>query len=194
MGAMPRITTERLLLRPFCLYDAKNYFALATDPEVLNGTDMPHDLDESCVREWIVGHPEFWERRKELYMLATSLVTREIIGSVSIFTHERHNKAELGYWIAKSAWGHGYATEATLAMVKYVFETMKLYRIEANHLLRNPSSGKVLQKLGFKYEGYLRQSYLKDGNFEDLLYYGLLRSEFPYLEEKLEEKEEKEEK
>lgn len=184
MSSMPRIKTERLLLRPFCLYDVKNYFALITDPEVLSGTDMPHELEESCVREWIVAHPEFWERRRELYMLATSLSTREIIGSVSIFTHDRHNKADLGYWMAKSAWGKGYATEATLAMVKYAFETMKLHRMEANHLLRNPTSGRVLQKLGFKYEGLMRQSYLKDGIFEDLVFYGLLRKEFPGLEEK----------
>lgn len=178
MSSMPRIKTERLLLRPFCLYDAKNYFSLATDPEVLKGTDMPHDLEEAAVREWIVGHPEYWERRKELFMLATSLATREILGSVSIFTHERHNKAELGYWIAHTAWNQGYASEATHAMVKFAFGTMKLHRMEANHLVRNPSSGKVLQKLGFKFEGLLRQSYLKDGVYEDLAYYGLMRDEF----------------
>lgn len=178
MGPMPRIKTKRLLLRPFCLYDAKTYFALATDPAVLSGTDMPHDLDEASAREWIVSHPECWERRKELFMLATSLENREIIGSVSIFTHDRHNKAELGYWIAHSFWNKGFASEATLAMVTFAFETMKLHKIEANHLVRNPSSGKVLQKIGFKYEGLLRQSYLKDGIFEDLAYYGLLQSEF----------------
>ncbi len=178
MSSMPRIKTERLLLRPFCLYDAKNYFSLATDPEVLHGTDMPHDLDEGAVREWIVGHPGYWEQRKELFMLATSLESREIVGSVSIFTHERHNKAELGYWIAHHLWGKGYASEATLAMVTFAFKTMNLYRMEANHLLRNPSSGKVLQKLGFKYEGLFRQSYLKDGIYEDLVYYGLMREEF----------------
>lgn len=178
MGAMPRIKTERLLLRPFCLYDAKPYFTLIMNPEVLNGTDMPHELDEVAIREWIVGHPEFWQHRRELFMLVTSLETREIVGSVSIFTHDRHNKAEMGYWVARSMWGKGYGTEAGMAMVEYAFETMKLNRLEANHLLRNPSSGRVLEKIGFKYEGLLRQSYLKDGVFEDLVYYGLLRKEF----------------
>lgn len=178
MGAMPRIKTERLLLRPFCLYDAKNYFSLITDPYILSGTDMPHDIDEPSAREWIVGHPEYWERRRELFMLATSLETREIIGSISIFTHERHNKAEVGYWIAHREWGKGYATEMTLTMVTFAFKTMNLHKLEANHLVRNPSSGKVLQKIGFKNEGLLRESYLKDGIYEDLAYYGLLQSEF----------------
>lgn len=177
-GPIPRVTTKRLLLRPFCLYDVKNYFRLATHPEVLKGTDMPHDLEETAVREWVAAHPEYWQHRRELFLLITSLETREIIGSVSLFTHERHNKAELGYWITYPAWGQGYATEATQEMVKFAFETMHLHRLEANHLLRNPDSGHVLEKLGFKYEGILRQAYLKDKSYEDLKYYGLLQSEY----------------
>jgi RimJ/RimL family protein N-acetyltransferase len=191
MGPIPRIKTERLMLRPFCLYDVKAYYRLATDPEVLKGTDMPHDLEEAAAREWVVGHPEYWQRRKELFMLITSLETREIVGSASLFTHERHNKAELGYWIAHREWGKGYATEATSEMVKFAFETMKLHRLEANHLVRNPSSGRVIEKLGFRYEGLLRESYLKDGSYEDLKYYGFLASEYNAAHEKLDEIEEK---
>lgn len=178
MGPIPRIKTERLLLRPFCLYDVKSYYSLATDPEVLQGTDMPHELEEAAAREWIVGHPEYWQRRKELFLLITSFETREILGSVSLFTHERHNKAELGYWIARKVWGQGYATEATEVVVKFAFETMKLHRMEANHLVKNLSSGRVIEKLGFQYEGLLRGAYLKDGSYEDLKYYGLLEAEY----------------
>lgn len=178
MSSIPRIQTKRLLLRPFCLYDAKSYYSLASDPEILKGTDQPHELDEASAREWIIGHPEYWQRRKDLFLLITSLETREILGSVSLFTHERHNKAELGYWIAHKAWGKGYATEATEAIVKFAFDTMKLYRIEANHLVKNASSGRVIEKLGFQYEGLLRGAYLKDGSYEDLKYYGLLETEY----------------
>lgn len=178
LGSMPRIETERLLLRPFCLYDVKTYYGLATDEEVLKGTDMPHELDEASAREWVVAHPESWQRRKELFVLVTTLDTREIVGSVSVFTYDRHDKADLGYWIARSEWGKGYATEATEAIVKYVFGTMKLHKLEANHLARNPSSGKVLEKLGFIYEGLHRDAYLKDGVHEDLVFYGLLRDEY----------------
>ena len=178
LGQMPRIKTERLLLRPFCLYDVKNYFELATDSDVLSGTDMPHELSETSVREWVLSHPECWQRRREVYVVVTEIETRETVGSVSLFTYDRHNKADLGYWIAKEHWGKGYGTEATEAMVTYAFDTMKLHKLEANHLLRNPSSGKVLEKLGFIYEGLHRDAYLKDGKYEDLVFYGLLRSEY----------------
>ncbi|PWU07159.1 MAG: hypothetical protein C5B43_00765 [Verrucomicrobia bacterium] len=178
MGPIPRIKTERLLLRPFCLYDVKPYFALITDPNVLQGTDMPHELEEGTIREWIIGHSDFWQRRRELFLLATNLETREIVGSVSLFTYDRHNKADLGYWIAYKEWGKGYATEATRAVVKFAFRTMKLHRLEANHLVRNPSSGNVLTKIGFQYEGMSRDSYLKDGVYEDLKFYGMLEEDF----------------
>ena len=178
LGQMPRIKTERLLLRPFCLYDVKIYFELATDPGVLSGTDMPHELNENSVREWVLSHPDAWQRRREVYVVVTEIETRETVGSVSLFTYDRHNKADLGYWIAKDHWGKGYGTEATEAVVKYAFETMKLYKLEANHLVRNPSSGKILEKLGFIYEGLHREAYLKDGTHEDLVFYGLLRSEY----------------
>ncbi len=187
MGPIPRIKTERLLLRPFCLYDVKPYYRLITDPNVLSGTDMPHELEEGAAREWIMAHTEFWQKRKELFLLITDLHTREIVGSASLFTYERHNKADLGYWIAYNEWGKGYATESTSEMVKFAFRTMKLHRLEANHLVRNPSSGRVLEKIGFQYEGLLRESYLKDGIYEDLKYYGMLESDFIKKYGKLEE-------
>lgn len=178
IGPIPRLKTERLLLRPFCLYDVKPYMSLITDPNVLSGTDMPHDLEEPAAREWIMGHSEFWQRRRELFLLVTDSITREIVGSVSLFTYDRHNKADLGYWIAYKEWGKGYATESTSEIVKFAFRKMKLHRLEANHLVRNPSSGHVLEKIGFQYEGYLRESYLKDGVYEDLKYYGMLKCDF----------------
>jgi len=51
-------------------------------------------------------------------------------------------------------------------------------RIEAKHLVRNPASGRVMQKIGMVYEGTTRQDAMKWGRYEDLARYGLLRSEW----------------
>src|SRR5437016_2407090 len=104
LGPMPRLETERLLLRPFCLYDANGYYKLCSEKDVLAGTDMPHDISIEAAREWIISQPEAWQQRKELYMLAIDKSTHEIVGSASLFTYDRHNKADLGYWIVKDKW------------------------------------------------------------------------------------------
>jgi len=178
LGPMPRLETERLILRPFCLYDAKSYLRLAIADEVLYGTDMPHDLSEDAVKEWIISHPELWQQRWELFLLATDKKTRETIGAVSLFTYSQHKMADLGFWIAHDKWGQGYATEVCKEVLKYAFEQMKLNRLQANHMVRNPASGRVLEKLGFKYEGLHKEAYVKDGEFVDLKFYSLLSSDY----------------
>jgi RimJ/RimL family protein N-acetyltransferase len=89
------------------------------------------------------------------------------------------SRGELGYWIGKSYWGAGYATEAAAAVIEHGFTTLGLNRIHAHHMRRNPASGRVLQKLGMLYEGSLRQHFQRDGRFEDMECYGILRSEYP---------------
>jgi len=56
---------------------------------------------------------------------------------------------ELGYWIARSDWGRGIATEACTALID-IARTLRLSSIEASHFLDNPASGRVLEKLGFE--------------------------------------------
>lgn len=177
-GPIPKLQTERLILRPFCLYDAKNYFKLVSDPRVLDTTDMPHLIEEPIMREWIMYQPEAWKENRELCLLTTLKATREILGSISLFIYERHNKADLGYWIACDHWGKGYATEAASVMIRFAFEELKLHKLEANHLERNDMSKRVLEKLGFQYEGMPRETYLKGDKYENLKLYGLLSRDY----------------
>lgn len=57
---------------------------------------------------------------------------------------------------------------------------MKLNRVYARHLAKNPASGKVMEKIGMKYEGLLRQHVKKWGEYQDLVCYGLLKDEYVY--------------
>ena len=90
----------------------------------------------------------------------------------------QHSHAELGYWIGVPYWGKGYATEAAKAVVRYGFEQIKLNRIFAHHFKPNPASGKVLRKIGMKYEGCMRQHVRKWDEFVDLELYAILREEW----------------
>jgi RimJ/RimL family protein N-acetyltransferase len=75
----------------------------------------------------------------------------QLIGSCGL-GRRPSGAVELGYWIARSFWGRGYATEACTALVA-IGRSLGLERIEGSHFLDNPASGRVLEKLGFEPSG-----------------------------------------
>ncbi len=92
-----------------------------------------------------------------------------------------HHRAEVGYGIARAAWGRGIGAEAVRAVVVYGFEQLRLNRIFANTIADNVASVRLLEKLGFTREGARRQHSLEDdGEFHDSMLYGLLRSDLGY--------------
>jgi RimJ/RimL family protein N-acetyltransferase len=102
----------------------------------------------------------------------------EVLGAVGLTLMSLHASAELGYWIAVPAWGQGYATEAATALCDFGFAHLSLHRIQARHFLRNPASGRVLLKLGMRYEGTLREAVRKSDQFEDVALYAVLAREW----------------
>ena len=69
-------------------------------------------------------------------------------------------------------------TEALTAVIRYLFDEVKMHRILAKHDVDNPASGKVMQKCGMKREGIFRQYYLhEDGTYSDSVLYSILENE-----------------
>ena len=89
-----------------------------------------------------------------------------------------HRRAELGYWIAVDCWNRGYATEASRRIIDFGFESLGLHRIEAHHFLRNPASGRVMQKMGMQQEGVVRDHVVKWDRYESLVVYSILEPEW----------------
>jgi RimJ/RimL family protein N-acetyltransferase len=69
-------------------------------------------------------------------------------------------------------------TEACREVIRYAFDTLRVNRVFALHFSRNPSSGRVMQKLGMKHEGHLRRHVMKWGEALDIEVYGVLREEW----------------
>jgi len=88
----------------------------------------------------------------------------------------RHS-AGLGYWIRRSSWGKGHASEAARTLTSYGFHTLGLHRIEAHVALDNPASQRVAEKAGFHREGVARENELIGGRFLDHVQYSLLAPE-----------------
>jgi len=175
----PTLQTERLVLRPFAADDAEAVTALVGAREVAATTlSIPHPYDRSMAEAWIATHEGAFERGESRVFAVTLRTDGTLVGCVGLAIDQEHRRAELGYWTGTPYWGHGYCTEASAAAVRHAFEVMGLHKVFARHLVRNPASGRVMQKLGMRHEGTLRGHVLKWGVHEDLEVYGLVRDEF----------------
>jgi len=178
MTTQPTLQTERLLLRPFTLVDAAEVQRMAGDYDVASVTgNIPHPYEDGMAEAWINTQQPNYEAGTQATFAITSRSEGILIGAIGLIVNLQHQRAEMGYWVGKEHWNKGYCTEAASVVVRFGFEQLNLRRIEATHLARNPASGRVMQKIGMRQEGYFRQHIFKWGVFEDLVIYGLLPSD-----------------
>ncbi len=176
---LPTLQTERLILRAFTPADAADVRRLAGDRNVAEMTMViPHPYEDGVAEEWIAKHQETFQKGEGLELAVTRRNDGALIGAVGLGLYAKDESAQLGYWIGKPYWGHGYCTEAARKLVRYGFEELELNRIYAVHFARNPASGRVMQKIGMQQEGCLREHAKHWNRFEDCVYYGLLRGEY----------------
>ena len=171
------LRTERLVLNALTEEDLPALVALAGDRAIADTTiSVPHPLDADGARQWLA--------RLEQAMAdgsAETFAVREhaggpLVGMVSLRNVDReHEEAELSVWVGVPFWGRGYATEAARAAVAHGFDTLRLNRLVAHHMVRNPAAGRMLAKLGFRQEGLLRERVRKWGVYEDVVLMALLR-------------------
>lgn len=175
----PRLETDRLLLRAFAPSDGPTVERLAGAREVADTTlSLPHPYPEGGGSGWIATHADAWRSGELLTLAVCRRSAPEPIGAVSLHIDRAHAHGEIGYWIGTEHWGQGYATEAARALVAYAFDRLGLHRVQARHFLRNPSSGRVMQKLGMQREGILRDAYVRWGRFESVAVYAVLAPEW----------------
>jgi ribosomal-protein-alanine N-acetyltransferase len=175
----PTLTTERLTLRPFIADDAFDVERLAGMREIADTTlNIPHPYPHGGAAEWILTHATAWNEGSNATFAIVDNATGRLAGAISLMIKPEHRRAELGYWIALTSWNRGYATEASQRIIDFGFEVLGLHRIEARHFVRNPASGRVMQKLGMKPEGIERDWAIKWDRFETLAVYSILEPEW----------------
>ena len=166
LGTQP-LQTPRLLLRRFTMDDAQNMFDLwCNDPEVTRFLSWgPHgtiDNTKRLLKSWCI---EF----EGLPIGGIDLIMRS----------EKSLRAELGYCLSNRYKGRGLVTEAACAVLTFAFEDVGLHKICAKHDVENPASGRIMQKLGMRQEGYMKLDAQRlDGTYSDMVLYGILRDEW----------------
>lgn len=175
----PVLTTERLALRPFTAADAPAVQRLAGAREVADTTlNVPHPYEDGMAEAWIAERAEVYVRGEGVSFAITSREDGALVGAIGLRLSGRFPRGELGYWIGVPYWNHGYATEAARALIGFGFGTLGLHRIHAAHFSRNPASGRVMEKVGMRSEGTLREHLRRWDRFEDVVVYGILRREW----------------
>jgi len=180
MTALPTLETERLILRPFVITDADTVQTLAGHPAVAATTlNIPHPYPDGAAEMWILGHADRAAEGSGYTLALTRKEDGVVVGAMSLMgVSTTARRAELGYWIGVPYWGQGYATEAGRAFVAWAFDALELNKVYARHMTNNPASGKVMAKIGMQYEGTMRQHDCKGGQFVDIAFRSILRSEF----------------
>jgi len=92
--------------------------------------------------------------------------------------HPEHGRFEYGITIAREAWGKGYASEAIVIVLRYMFEERRYQKANAIVYAFNDVSKHLHEKLGFVHEGRWRQVYYSGGVYNDALLFGMTKEEF----------------
>jgi [ribosomal protein S5]-alanine N-acetyltransferase len=102
-----------------------------------------------------------------------------LIGTVTLHDLNREQgRAEIGYMLGRAHWGQGLASEAVSLAIDHAFGPLGLRRLEADIDPRNSGSQRLLERLGFLKEGYLRERWQVGDEISDTALYGLLRREW----------------
>jgi RimJ/RimL family protein N-acetyltransferase len=178
------LETERLVLRRFTEDDLDNLVELDGDPDVMRfvngGRPTPPDEIQNEVLPTFL---DYYERFAGYgFWAAVEKSTERFVGWFHLRPAEggRPDEVELGYRLRRSAWGKGYATEGSRALIHKGFAELGVQRVVASTMVVNVASRRVLEKAGLKFVRTFHQPWPDyiEGEEEGDVEYALLRSEW----------------
>lgn len=175
----PTLHTARLLLRPFARTDTDSIFALQSNVRVVRYWDSPPWTERARAERFIAVCSQMEQEGSGARLAIERAVDGVFVGWCCLVKwNPEYRSATVGYCLDEVAWGKGFATEATGALLQWAFDTLDLNRVQAETDTRNVASSRVLEKLGFLREGTLREDCIVNGEVSSSWVYGLLRREW----------------
>ena len=177
-SSLPLLETSRLVIRPLRMQDAKDIFSYASDPEVARYVLWEPHRSLSDSKRYIRYIRMLYRRGLPASWAVMLRDSGRVIGTIGFMWYSDENStAEIGYSFSREYWNCGYATEAMRAVMDSAFRSLPVNRLEAQHDVRNPASGRVMEKCGMHREGVLRQRIRNKGELIDTVLYSILRSD-----------------
>jgi ribosomal-protein-alanine N-acetyltransferase len=175
------VETARLVLREFAEDDLDALYAWRRHPAYRRHLPMPRQTREAVKAELDVSLRDQGDYRRERYLLA--VVGREggaMIGEaiLKLGPARRHRQAEIGWAVAKGLEGRGYGTEIGEALLGLAFRQLRMHRAFALCSVENQASRRIMEKLGMREEGLMREHFRARGRWWSSYLYAMLSPEY----------------
>lgn len=172
---VPVLRGERVLLRAYEPRDFEPWLAWANDPEVYGPTSESPPAREELAA-WLPMMEAYFAAKEGVRWVVVPGDSGLAAGTIGYNAlNERDARGEIGYTLARDAWGRGLGTAAARAAIEFGWSELALERIEATVMVGNLRSARVLEKLGFEREGTMRSYKNVRGERRDYWMFGLCR-------------------
>ncbi|SMX82302.1 aminoglycoside 6'-N-acetyltransferase [Brevibacterium antiquum] len=180
------LTTDRLRLRTYQESDAQAHLPILSREDVsqfLLEDPWTAEVARTEIAKRIPRTGLETESRALALVIETadgldSIAGSRVLGDIALwFDGDNDSKAEIGWILDPAASGHGFATEAAIAVLNVAFDHYGLHRVFAQMDARNTASAKMAVRLGMRQEAHLRQDWWSKNEWTDTLIFGMLRSD-----------------
>ena len=176
---LPTLDSTRIRLRTLTSDDASDVFAIFSDPDVVRYWSSPamQSVDDACA---LIAEIDSCAASGELFQWGVVLLDDDrVIGTCTLaHINTKQGRAEVGFALAQRAWGRGVMREALSILIAHAFGSMNLRRLEADTDPRNERALRLLDGVGFRREGLLRERWFVAGETQDSVVLGLLSREW----------------
>lgn len=177
-ASLPDLETPRLLLRRMRLRDAADMFEYTSDPQVARYVLWDPHRSQRETRRYIRAVRSQYRQGVPSSWAIELKAEHKVIGSIGYMWYSPDNRsAEVGYSLSRAYWNRGFMSEALQRVILSAFQDLRLHRVEAQHDVRNPASGRVMEKCGMRKEGILRARLFSKGEYVDTALWSILREE-----------------
>ncbi|HEY7638559.1 MAG TPA: GNAT family protein [Steroidobacteraceae bacterium] len=177
----PALQTSRLSFRYLTVDDFDAVHAYASDPVVTRYTAFgPNTMQQTKdFLDRVVAESALEGDQPNYQFALIEKQTNRLIGSCGLMRSNTDGpQYSFGYVLHKDWWGQGLASEATATLIQFGFDELRAHRLWAHVFLGNTASGRLLLKLGCRYEGCALKSFFARGAWHDLQTFAMLRSEW----------------
>ena len=166
-------------LRPWRESDIDAIVAACQDPEIVRWTSVPEQYGEVDARLYLLQrHESTHAGATAPFAIVSSEDLDQLLGSISLLRPAwEHARAEVGYWLAEDARGHGHVTRAVRLITAWGFRSLALERIDLLAATGNPASQRVAERCGFTRVAVLRSYLASAVGRQDMVAFGLLASD-----------------
>ena len=173
-----RLSDGVIRLEPLDRRFVEDFDGLTADPDVIRFTRVPTNRSADFAATWIDTYVHSWDSGTRAGFAIVDEADHAFLGMAALVQiHLDMGEAELGYIVAPRARGRGVAGRAIRLLAGWAFREIRIARLEAWIDVSNEPSKRVIERVGFTFEGIRRSVHFKDGQRADMAIYSLLPGE-----------------